>query len=117
LTKALISPDQLAWIVRILRPYAEALDHVAVFGSRATGRARSNSDIDLVLYGRLQDADIDRIRTMFEESALSVSVDVLLYSDHLYSPLKRHIDQSAVVLLSSHDLVNVPSDHAGEAMG
>lgn len=92
----------------ILAPFADKIDRVAVFGSYATGRARANSDIDLVVYGRLEIGEIDRLYTLFDDSALSVSVDVVAYDDALYSPLKQHIDAVAVTLFDHDDLKATP---------
>ena len=91
-TSAELGTGDLALLHDILAPYADRIDRVGVFGSRATGSARPNSDIDLVIYGRIDDADIDRLWTLFDDSSISVSVDILRYSADLYPPLKRHID-------------------------
>lgn len=88
----------------VLAPYADRIDRAALFGSRATGLARINSDIDLVLYGDLTKADIARIWTLCDDSALSVTVDVVAYTDDLYPPLRRHIDMTAIPLFSQADL-------------
>lgn len=90
---------------RILSPYAASIEKVSVFGSRATGLARPNSDIDLVLFGTIQEHEIDRLWTLFDDSGLSVSVDILAYSDDLYPPLKRHIDATARTLFTRADLL------------
>lgn len=84
--------------------FADRIDRVAVFGSHATGRARDNSDIDLVVYGRLASHDIDRLWTLFDESELSVPVDVVSYDDTLYPPLKRHIDAVARTIFTNEQL-------------
>ncbi len=88
----------------ILAPYADRVERAAIFGSRASGTARANSNIDLVLYGTVTRQDVDRLWTMFAESALSVPVDVVAYSDDLYPALKRHIDAVSVPLFSRSDL-------------
>ena len=45
----------------------------------ATGKYRSHSDIDLVIHGAVGEAAIDRLRTLFIESNLPVSVDIFSY--------------------------------------
>lgn len=99
-----LDASRMAIIKSVLRPYAHRIDKVGIFGSHATGTARPNSDIDLVLYGRLSEADIDRIWTLFSESALPVGVDVIGYDAALYPPLRAHIDRTARLLLTSDDL-------------
>lgn len=71
------------------------IDRVAVFGSRATGRYRPNSDLDLVLYGSADAADCDRLWTLFQESSLPFSVDVVSYAAIDSPPLRAHIDAVA----------------------
>ena len=112
-----MSPDPVdrhdrAVLRDILARYADRIDRVGLFGSRATGAARRNSDIDLVVYGRLDAAGIDRLWTLFEDSPLSVSVDVVAYADDLYPPLRRHIDAMSLPLFSHADLVT-PAGHSG----
>ena len=46
-----LSDKELNIITRILKPYAAKISQVKIFGSRATGKYRKNSDIDLVIYG------------------------------------------------------------------
>ena len=88
----------------VLAPFSERIERVAIFGSHATGRARANSDIDLVLYGPLTSGDVDRLWTIFHESALSVAVDLVAYDEGLYPPLKRHIDAVARTLFTHEQL-------------
>ncbi len=90
---------------RVLALFSEQIEAAALFGSRATERARENSDIDLVLYGDLTQKHVDRLWTLFEESDLPVTVDVIAYSAGLYPPLKHHIDTCAIPLFARDDLL------------
>lgn len=105
------SPDldraRLAVVASVLQPYADRIDKVGVFGSHALGKARRNSDIDLVIYGLLTQDDIDRIWTLFDESPLAVSVDVVGYDLPLYPPLRAHIDRTVKLLFTSADLADL----------
>ncbi|WP_299648961.1 nucleotidyltransferase family protein [Sphingomonas bacterium] len=96
----------------ILAAYSHQIDKVAVFGSHATGRARANSDIDLVIYGKLPDGALERLWTHFDDSNLPVKVDIVAYDADLYPPLKRHIDTVAVTLFTRDDLLPARSAHA-----
>lgn len=99
-----LSPPQLAEIARILAPFAEWIDSVALFGSRATGAFRANSDIDLVIHGPLSEAALDRLWTLFDASTLPLKVDVLAY-DRIAAPaLKAHIDAVGQPLFTREDL-------------
>ena len=95
-----LNKRQLGLISEIIKDVAPAVESVALFGSRATGTYRSYSDIDLVLYGKLDEATIDRLWTCFQESSLPFKVDVKAYEliNHpsLNHPsLKEHIDRFA----------------------
>lgn len=90
---------------RVLATFAQEIESVAVFGSRATGRARVNSDIDLVVYGEVTQEQIDRLYTLFEESTLPVTVDVVAYLPSLSALLKHHIDTCAIPLFTREDLL------------
>ena len=92
------TPKDLPLIANVLAPWQHRLRRVALFGSRATGEARANSDYDLVLYGDLVQTDVDRICTDFSESALCVTADVIAYDLLRHAPLKAHIDRVATDL-------------------
>ncbi len=92
--------DQLAITVRqreilldVLRPFIDVIDSVGVFGSRANGNARENSDIDLVIYGPITERQIDRLWTLFDESSLAVRVDVSGYNHIKDIAMRAHIDR------------------------
>lgn len=100
-----LSIQQLQAIRAILALYAEKIERVGLFGSRAAGTARPNSDIDLVLYGSLDEAAVDRIHTLFGESSLALKVDVNAYDLIAYPPLKAHIDSVMQPLFLKTDLL------------
>lgn len=104
MSKHALSEKQLEIIRNILIPYAGKIERVGIFGSRATGTARENSDIDMVLYGEIDEEDIDRIWTLFYESILAIKVDIVAYNLVAYSPLKRHIDSNVKILFTQSDL-------------
>lgn len=92
-----LTPTQIQQIGAVLASVAaEGIEQVAVFGSRATGRYRPNSDLDLVVYGQGADAALqDRLWTLFQDSSLPFAVDVHSYGVIAYPPLKAHIDAVA----------------------
>lgn len=96
----------------VLEKFVHGIERVSLFGSHATGKARSNSDIDLVIYGSLSDVEIDRLWTLFDDSDLAVKVDVIAYRDDLYPPLKRHIDLVAKPLFNRADLTEATAPRA-----
>ena len=103
-SNAVLSPNDRALLKSILAPFSDRIDRVTLFGSHATGTARGNSDIDLVVHGSLSKADIDRLWTLFDDSSLSVPVDIIAYNHAVYPPLKRHIDAVEKTLFEKVDL-------------
>ncbi len=91
-------------LANVLAPFADRIERVGVFGSRATGRARPNSDIDLVIYGDI-DAELEnRLWTLFEDSNLAVTVDLAAYPLILHPGLKAHIDATVATVFKKRDL-------------
>lgn len=105
-----LTAHQLQIIREVLAPYAGVIQQVGLFGSRAAGTARPNSDIDLVLYGPVSEAIVDRIWTLFAESGLAVTVDVIAY-DLIDTPaLKSHIDAVMQPLFKQAGLLSAGQD-------
>ena len=100
-----LSDEQLNIIKGVLLPFAENIESVGLFGSRAIGKYRSNSDIDMVIYGNLSEKTADRIATLFTDSSLPVKVDVISYNHIAYPPLKVHIDSVVKSLFNHEDLL------------
>jgi len=91
-----LTPAQIEAVRGILKTRRDKIQKVGVFGSRATGKYRDNSDLDLVLYGPLLEEDVRRLWTLFDESLLPFKVDVIAY-DLIDAPLlKKHVDEVAV---------------------
>ena len=102
-----LSVKQLAQVRAILATFADRITRVDLFGSRATGRWRPNSDLDLILHGNLSERDVDRLWTIFQESSLPFSVDVTSYDLVTYPPLKEHMDRVRKPLFSAEQLQSV----------
>jgi len=88
----------------ILRKNCKNISSVALFGSRATGLHRPNSDVDLVIHGDITEQESDRLYTCFLESTLPYKVDVTAYEHITYPPLKRHIDKASKTLFTKQDI-------------
>ncbi len=101
-----LTSPHLQIIKEILKPFAEHIERVALFGSRAQETHKPYSDIDLVLYGNLDEADADRLWTLFQESPLPFKVDVKVYHLMTYPPLKDHIDRVAQTLFTHLQLTD-----------
>ncbi len=95
-----LSEKELQIILYIVSAYKQKINRVGVFGSRANGQYKEYSDIDLVLYGDINQLDIDRLNTLFDESSLGIRVDVKGYETISYLPLKRNIDENVKILFT-----------------
>lgn len=109
MTQLIITAEQRAILADALTPFADKITSVRLFGSRATGIARENSDIDLVIYGELDTRSERRLWTSLDESHLPVAVDLVVYSRINNPLLKEHIDLSAVELFSQENLADLRS--------
>lgn len=105
MTKHGLTGPQLQTLKQILSPFAASIERVGLFGSRATGHHRPNSDIDLVIYGALDEPTVDRISTLLNESSLPVKVDVVAYHLVTYPPFKEHIDGVMLPIFIHDDLL------------
>jgi predicted nucleotidyltransferase len=104
LTNHGLTTEQVAVLRTILQPYKNHIEQVGLFGSRATGTFRPESDIDLVVYGSIDAAAVDRLQTLFNDSLLPVDVDVQAYHLIAYPPLQVHIDAVVQPLFTQDDL-------------
>lgn len=77
-----LSDSELAIVRAILKTHLPGRE-VRVFGSRATGRAKPHSDLDLVVMGddALTDTTYAALVCDFEESDLPFRVDLLAWRD------------------------------------
>lgn len=96
--------EELETIRAVLADFADEITHVDLFGSRATGNYRKNSDVDLVVHGSVRDTTIDRLWTLFNESNLPFSVDVASYENLTYRPLKEHVDTVGQRLFTAQEI-------------
>ena len=74
------------------------VEQVVLFGSRALGNYRPNSDIDLALYGKaLSLDDLARFQEQIEATTIPHHVDLLLADRIENDRLRRHIEEQGVV--------------------
>lgn len=89
----------------ILLPFSDKIDRVGLFGSRSNGLYRANSDIDLVIYGNLDEKTMNRIFTLLNDSNLPIRVDLQVYNLIDYPPLKHHIDANVKFLFDREHFI------------
>ena len=94
-----LTPPHRAMVEEILRKHVPGCE-VRIFGSRATGKARPLSDLDLVIMTE-QSIDVGpwtELRDAFSESDLPFVVDVLDWSG-LSETIRRRVEETAVTLV------------------
>ena len=75
------------------------VEGILLYGSRAQGRYREFSDIDLTLTGdSLTRDDLIRIISEIDDLLLPYEIDLSLYKDIDYVPLLREIQRTAIPL-------------------
>jgi uncharacterized protein len=80
----------------ILSRESQRIGPVKVYGSRATGRARPSSDLDLVVYPPASPRALGDLRLAFEESDLPIFVDVVAWDTIRSNRLRAEIERDAV---------------------
>jgi len=100
-----LDKDQLKLLRETLAPFVEQIEKVGLFGSRATGTFRPNSDIDMVIYGLVDKETEAHMFTILNEISLPFKVDVQAYNNIVYPPLKKHIDAVMLPLFTHEQLL------------
>lgn len=105
-----MSPAQSTELAQLLDRYLPNVQ-VWAFGSRVKGTARTNSDLDLVIFSRPeQEQALYSLREALEESNLPFRVDLLVW-DNLPDNFKTNIEQQYVVIRGSERDVPEHRDH------
>lgn len=94
-----ISPATWERLQTVLSEY-EAVEKAVLFGSRALGRARKGSDIDLVLWGPAVTTGValDVAGRLNEREPIPYHVDVLCGNTLDNPELRAHIDRVGKIL-------------------
>jgi predicted nucleotidyltransferase len=87
-----LSQEQIAMIVDVLRETG-ALKAV-VYGSRAKGNWRDNSDVDIAVFGT--DVNIGSLNLRLDELPMPYKFDVTGYESITHAPLREHIGRVGV---------------------
>lgn len=91
-----LSDEITAKIQQVFKNYPK-VEQAKIFGSRAKGNYRENSDIDIVVFGDLDLQKLGQILLDLEELPTAHSFDLKLYNKINHPKLKNHIDRVAKV--------------------
>ncbi|ATA72342.1 nucleotidyltransferase domain-containing protein [Capnocytophaga canis] len=81
----------------------ENIEKVIVYGSRAKGNFRYNSDIDLSIIGEVSYDDLLKIELLIDELLLPYKVDLSVFNNIDNSELKAHIERVGIVLYKKNN--------------
>lgn len=74
-----------------------------IYGSRAKGNFRYNSDIDLSIIGEVSYDDLLKIELLIDELLLPYKVDLSVFNNIDNSELKAHIERVGIVLYKKNN--------------
>ncbi len=92
-----LTDRELDQICAVFRPVA-AIREVVLFGSRARGSHRPESDIDLALVGVADELQAEAVAETLESLPLPYRFDVKAYDGIRYAPLLEHIKRVGISL-------------------
>lgn len=92
-----LAPHEIDLIREVFRRFP-AIREVALYGSRAKGTSRPESDIDLALIGIDDDIQAEAVADQLDELPLPYRFDVKAYCCITYGPLRDHIVRVGVSL-------------------
>jgi len=87
-----LTANVIAKIQNILKNHPE-IKRAQIFGSRALGSYRQNSDIDLALWGDIDELSLATIYAELDELPLPYKFDLVIYGEITHPPLREHIDR------------------------
>lgn len=98
-----LSPMQRDVLRAVLARHVAGFRMAAVYGSRAQGRARPGSDVDLAFYGVTSPDLLGRIDLDLMDSDLSIFWNLTAYDGIRDPAFKRQVDQWAVPFFPAED--------------
>jgi predicted nucleotidyltransferase len=90
-----LTEHELELIQGVFRNFPE-VERVKIYGSRAMGTQQPYSDIDLALWGLLDQKIIGQISRVLDELPLPYTFDVTYYQSTHHIGLLQHIDTHGV---------------------
>ena len=97
MNKADLNPEIIETITNVFKRHAD-ITFVVLFGSRAKGTAKYNSDIDLAIFGIQEDLSIEAISMELEELPLPYKFDVKAFDTICNSELREHIKRVGIMI-------------------
>lgn len=76
-----------------------SVDHAIIYGSRAKGTHRHNSDVDIALVGDISPLEAESIAGDLEELPLPYRFDVVALRHITNAALREHIERAGVAIM------------------
>lgn len=92
-----LTPHEIDLIREVFRRFP-VIREVALYGSRAKGTYRPESDIDLALIGVDDDIQAEAVADELDELPLPYRFDVKAYGGSKYGPLREHVARVGISL-------------------
>ena len=84
------------------------ISHAKLFGSRAKGNFRENSDIDIVLFGKdLNLSTLNKIDLKIEDLFMPYQVDLILFETIDNDELINHINRVGVTIFKNQNISEI----------
>jgi predicted nucleotidyltransferase len=93
-------PDSAMQKINSVFVQYKSIEKVVIYGSRARGDFRKGSDIDLVIFGKLDSMDKIHIAGQIEDLPIPYLVDISLFSNIKNENLIEHIERIGKVFYS-----------------
>lgn len=90
-------PDKTIEAINNLFASFKEIDKVKIFGSRARGDFKRGSDIDLALFGEINEKLLRHITSELDELPTPYKFDVVNYNDIENTTLRQNIDNDGKI--------------------
>lgn len=81
---------------------------VMIFGSRAKGTHRPHSDVDLAVWGKVEELQLEEMAAELDELPLPYRFDVLAFDSITSAPLREHIQRVGLTIyLAERDSLSI----------
>ena len=99
-----LTPRERRLLCEVFERHGE-VESVRLFGSRAKGVHRPNSDIDLAVWGNLDTTQLARLAGELDELPLPYQFDLQVYPQLHHRELREHIDRVGIPLYEADRVV------------
>jgi predicted nucleotidyltransferase len=98
-----LNPAEIALLRGVFRRHPE-IKVVKLFGSRAKGTHAPNSDVDLAIWGQVDELGAEAIAAELDELPLPYRYDVQAFEAITFPPLREHIERVGIALYPETEL-------------